>query len=132
MHSAIPLGHRLRLLCVYSRLTLLYNVLVSFFGALALLLVGSARLLDVVVSPVLGDSAGVTVPGVDSVRSLAIVAGLLVATAGHWMAVLVVNLVHYAEQPLYRSGGWGRVELMFAAWLISIAIGVAAIVAARM
>jgi hypothetical protein len=88
--SAIPLSHRLRLLWVYSRLVLLYNAAISVFGAVALVVVGATGLLDVVVSPILGDPASVALPGLDSVRTIAGVGGVLIATIGHWLGVLAV------------------------------------------
>lgn len=130
MHSAIPLSHRLRLLWVYARLVLLYNVAISIFGAVALVIVGATGLLDVVVSPILGDAASVELPGLDSVRTIAGVSGVLVATVGHWLGVLVTSLVHHREEPLYRAGGWGRVELMFVSWPIAVVAGVLALVGA--
>ncbi len=130
MHSAIPLAHRFRLLWVYSRLVLLYNVAISVFGAVALVVVGATGLLDVVVSPVLGDPASAELPGFDSLRTIVGVAGVLVPTVGHWLGVLVASLIHHHEQPLYRAGGWGRVELMFASWLVSLAAGALALIGA--
>ena len=130
MQSAIPLSHRLRLLWVYARLVLLYNAAISVFGAVALVVVGATGLLDVVVSPILGDPASVQLPGVDSVRTIVGVGGVLVATIGHWLGVLVTSLIHHREQPLYRAGGWGRVELMFVSWIVSLAAGVLALVGA--
>jgi len=128
--SAIPLSHRLRLLWVYARLVLLYNVLISVFGAVALVVVGATGLLDVVVSPILGDPASVELPGLDSLRTIVGVGGVLIATVGHWLGVLVTSLIHHRELPLYRSGGWGRAELTLVSWVVSLAAGVLALVGA--
>ena len=132
MRSSIPLVHRLRLLAAYSRLVLAYNALLSVSGAVALVLVGASGLLDAVTSPVTGTPSAAAFPPPDAARTVVGVAGLLAATVGHWLGVLVASLVHHAELPLYRGGGWGRVELMFASWAASFAVGVLLLLSTRL
>lgn len=116
VQSRIPLAHRLRLLGVYARLVLVYNVAIAALGATALLLLRRADLVEGVVSARVGLE----------------IAGLIVATAGHWLAVLVFGLVHHREYALFRSGGWGPNGLRTVSWAIAVVAGVAVFAAARM
>lgn len=109
MRSRIPPRHRLRHLAVYSRLVLAYNAAIAALGATALLLLRRAGLVEGVVSARVGLE----------------VAGLIVATAGHWLAVLVFGIAHHREYALFRPGGWGPIGLWFASWAIALLAGAA-------
>ena len=85
-------------------------------GATALVLLGAAGLF--------GDTIGEPDWGREA-RTAAMVAGVLMMTLGHWIAVLIAGLVHRGEQTLYRGGGWSMPGLWFSGWLASAAIGAA-------
>ena len=108
--------HRLHLFLTYVRLLLPYNAAVSSMGATALVLLGAAGLF--------GDTIGEPDWGREA-RTAAMVAGVLMMTLGHWIAVLIAGLVHRGEQTLYRGGGWSMPGLWFSGWLASAAIGAA-------
>ncbi len=96
-----------------------YNFVISLIGASALILLDLAGLFgDLIAEPVWADE----------VRSVAIVTGVLMATAGHWIAVGVCGAVHRRERPLYRYGGWGPLGLWLCSWFVSGALGVVVIV----
>ena len=119
MRSRIPASHRLRHLLFYSRRLASYNLAISAIAATAITLVAAAGLL--------GDALG-DPDWRQETRGALIVMGLLIATVGHWIAVIVTGLVHHGEQALYRGGGWSMGELWFASWLLSIAVGAAIVV----
>ena len=99
---------------------MLYNLAISLIGASALVLLDLAGLFgDMIAEPDWADEA----------KSVAIVTGVLMATAGHWIAVGVADVVHRRERPLYRYGGWGPLGLRFCSWVVSAALGVAIVVA---
>ncbi len=99
---------------------MLYNLAISLIGASALVLLDLAGLFgDTIAEPDWADEA----------RTVAIVAGVLMATAGHWIAVGVCGAVHRRERPLYRYGGWSPLGLWLCSWFVSALLG-AAIVAA--
>jgi hypothetical protein len=134
VRSSIPLGHRLRLFGVFSRLVLLYNTAVSALGVSTLLALRAAGMIGAGAgaSPAAGAvGSGAAEPAPDTVRDLVsgegrfalIMGGMLLMTLGHWLGVLMVNLVHHNEYPLYRAGGWGRADLWFASWLIGVVVG---------
>jgi hypothetical protein len=146
----IPLAHRIRHLAVFSRLLLSYNVLASAIGATALIVLSRAGLLGR--RPVEGPGSGTAAAGssnpeaaapvaggggaagllsdpsgggwIEELGAGALIAGLLTATVGHWLAVLIVRLAHHDELALYRAGGWGPTGLWFASWALSGLIGV--------
>ena len=126
MHSRIPFAHRIRHLAVFSRLLLSYNLLASAIGATTLIVLSRAGFLGR--RPVEGPGGGVFAAGdggwLDQIQAGALITGLLAATVGHWLAVLIVRLAHHDELALYRSGGWGPTGLWFASWVLSGLIGV--------
>ncbi|MFP4115411.1 MAG: hypothetical protein ACOC2Y_10010 [Spirochaetota bacterium] len=118
MESSIPLLHRVRLLAVYSRLVLVYNVAIAALGTSTLLALRAAGIVgEAEASPAA------------TLRFAVVMAGMIVATAGHWGGVLVAHSVHRSEYALYRAGGWGRVELWLASWAVSFVVGAAILVA---
>ena len=147
VENRIPTRFRLRLLFVYARLVWLYNLAISVFGGAALLAVRAAGLIGAAdVSPGntsvtgpdgvgAGIAATVAESGLASPESvlaitnagafLGVIAGLLFATAGHWIAVVVASTVHRSERELYRAGGWRIPELALASWAGSALLGVA-------
>ncbi len=115
MQSRIPTRHRLRLLAVYSSLVLRYNVVIATLGAIALLLLRRAGLIEGVVSARVGIEVG----------------ALVLATAGHWLSVLVFGVAHHREYALFRSGGWAPIGLQTASWVLAIVAGTAIFVTVR-
>jgi hypothetical protein len=115
VRSRIPLRHRIRLLAVYARIVLGYNLGIAALGTSALLVLRRAGLVEGVVSARVGLE----------------VSGLIVATAGHWLAVLVFDLAHHREYALFRSGGWGPGALRLASWTVALIAGVAFFAAVR-
>ncbi|MFW5742539.1 MAG: hypothetical protein ACOCW3_01910 [Spirochaetota bacterium] len=115
MQSRIPTRHRLRLLVVYSGVVLRYNVAIAALGATALLLLRRAGLVE----------------GAVNARVALEVGALILATAGHWLSVLVFVFAHHREYALYRSGGWGPIGLQIASWVLAIVAGAAIFVTVR-
>lgn len=121
MRSRIPPAHRLRHLLFYSRRLAGYNLAISAIAATTITLAGVAGLL--------GDAPG-DPDWRHLTRAALIVMGLLIATVGHWIAVIVTRLMHHGEQALHRGGGWSMPALWCASWALSIAVGTVIVVTA--
>lgn len=122
VRSRIPAFHRFRLLSVYCRLVLLYDGAIALLGVSTLVALQAAGAVDTGIADVevgtpFREGAG------EAIRAAGVMGALLLMTVGHWLGVVVVNLVHRDEYALYRSGGWGRTELWFASWPVSVAVG---------
>lgn len=131
VRSRIPVAHRVRHLAVFYRLLLFYNLLASAIGSSALIVLTRAGLLGPRDVPgtgaedATGDLLSAFAEGfwLDELQRGLLITGILVATVGHWLAVLVVNLAHRDELALYRGGGWGPQGLWFASWVGSALVG---------
>ena len=67
-----------------------------------------------------------SVESVDAVRSgvqttLWIVA-VIIPTIGHWLGVLLYNLFHRSEVPLFQNGGWSPAGLALSGWPLTIVV----------
>lgn len=62
------------------------------------------------------------------VRLAVVLAGVLIATLGHWLGVTVMRLAHAREAPFYEAGGWHGSTLAFASWPLSMLAGAIVIV----
>lgn len=116
---------RFSLLLFYFARLIRYSMTLSVFAAtIAGMLVTAGMIAGSGV-----DANGPSDPGRPfPVRLVVVLAGVLMATLGHWLAVVVVRYAHAREAPFYEAGGWRGSTLAFASWPLSTLIGAIVIV----
>jgi hypothetical protein len=51
------------------------------------------------------------------------IVAVMIPTVGHWLGVLLSNLFHRSEMPLFQNGGWSPTGLALSSWPLTILIG---------
>ncbi|MEE8441498.1 MAG: hypothetical protein V3S41_07245 [Spirochaetia bacterium] len=113
----------IRLLWLFARRCIIYNLALSLLGASALFAVSLA-------------SADATQPLLDSagrvLRVAAMMGAILVMTVGQTLGLVAMRLFHGRELPYYRNAGLGEGVLAVGAWAVALVVGAVLLIAGMM
>jgi hypothetical protein len=105
---------RARLVWLFARRCLLYNVALSLLGAGAVFAVSLATAApDLPLAETAQRALGIAAP----------MAAALVVTGGQALALIAMTLFHGRELPYYRNAGLGAPALALGSWAIAAVIG---------
>lgn len=104
----------LRLIWLFARRCIGYNIALSLLGASALFAISLA-------------TAEADVPLAESasraLRISAIMGAVLVMTGGQALALVAMRLFHGRELPYYRNAGLGEGALAIGSWILALVVG---------
>lgn len=102
---------RFRLLWVFGRRCLLYNIVLSLLGA------GAVFVFNLVTNT---DASDVLSPTRRSFDIAVPMTAILIGTVGHALALLAMRVFHHRELPYYRNGGIGEGFLSLGSWVMAV------------
>ena len=93
----------------------LYTAFLSLIAALGMTVVNGAALPS-------SESIEAADGGRSGAQTTLWMVAAIIPSIGHWLGVLLYNLFHRSEVPLFQNGGWSPASLAFSAWPLTIAL----------